>query len=315
MGSILIGRYIQWQCEVRKAMDEYYSVVRALPAPLSDELLTLEPEVAPKVQEVRLRAEQPVFFTIQGKLTLAVQYLVKTKVCACITKTFLQRCFLQLCRYSAYAYEEELRQGFFTIQGGNRIGVAGHRSQGSFTSVASLNLRVARWITCDLPLPVKKYLSSGSGGLLVAGVPGSGKTTFLRTLVQFLSATDEVVCVVDERGELMESETGKGNAPQTTNCDVYTRCPKAEGICMALRCMNPRYIVCDELGTDADIKAVEQGIASGVCFLASVHCDTPQALQQKPKLARLLDTGAFSAAIFLDGRCRPGTVAQWVPLH
>ena len=37
---------------------------------------------------------------------------------------------------------------------------------------------------------------------------------------------------------------------------------------MALRCMNPRYIVCDELGTNADTEAVEQGcigrVLSGV---------------------------------------------------
>lgn len=295
-------------------MDEYYSAVRVLPAPLSDELLALEQKIAPGVQEIRLRAGQPVTFTIQGKLVPAVQYLPKAKVSCCITKTFLQTCFLHLCHYSAYAYEEELRQGFFTVHGGNRIGVAGHRSSGTFSSVSSLNLRVARWITCELPLSVQKYLSAGSGGLLVAGVPGSGKTTFLRTLIQFLSTTNEVVCVVDERGELMLSQGGAENMPQTLNCDVYTRCPKAEGICMALRCMNPRYIICDELGTEEDAKAVEQGIASGVCFLASVHCDTPQSLRRKPQLTRLLHTGAFSAAIFLDGRCRPGTVAQWIPL-
>lgn len=295
-------------------MDEYYSTVRVLPAPLSDELLALEQEIAPSVQEVRLRAGQPVAFTIRGKLVPAAQYLTKTKVTRCITKTFLQTCFLHLCHYSAYAYEEELHQGFFTIQGGNRIGVAGHRSSGNFSSVSSLNLRVARWITCELPLSVKRYLSAGSGGLLVAGVPGSGKTTFLRTLVQFLSATNEVVCVVDERGELMLSRGGTENVTKAMNCDVYTRCPKADGICMALRCMNPRYIICDEIGTEADAKALEQGIASGVCFLASVHCDTPQALRQKPQLTRLINTGAFSAAIFLDGRCRPGTVAQWIPL-
>ena len=32
---------------------------------------------------------------------------------------------------------------------------------------------------------------------------------------------------------------------------------------MALRCMNPQYIICDELGTAADAAALEEGIASG----------------------------------------------------
>lgn len=71
---------------------------------------------------------------------------------------------------------------------------------------------------------------------------------------------------------------------------------------MALRAMNPQYIVCDELGTRRDAAALEEGIASGATFLASVHCDAPESLTRKPQLARLLATGAFGAAVFLTGR-------------
>lgn len=295
-------------------MDEYYSVVNALPPTLSDELRRLDAIIAPAVQEIRLRAGQPAYFTIRGKLVPCTRYLPAAKHCASVSQDLLQDCFLQLCRYSAYAYEEELGQGFLTIRGGNRIGVAGNRSLGGFTRITSLNVRVARWILCELPDPVRKFLTDGAGGLLVAGAPGSGKTTFLRSLVRFLGNTKEIVCVVDERGELMASDNGTVTRGQAVCCDVYTRCSKAEGIRMALRCMNPRYIVCDELGTNADTEAVEQGVASGVCFLASVHCDSPRALQQKPQLAKLCATGAFSAAVFLDGRQKPGTVAQWIQL-
>lgn len=295
-------------------MDEYYSVVDALPSPLSDELKRLDRALAPTIQEIRLRENQPACFTVQGKLIPCAQYLPVAKLVCHISKKQLQDCFLRLCQYSVYAYEEELRQGFFTIRGGNRIGVAGNYGPGGLANVRSLNLRVARWLTCELPVHVQDYLASGNGGLLVAGAPGSGKTTFLRTLVRFLSKSDEIVCVVDERGELMEAESCKLSDGYTAHCDVYTRCSKAQGICMALRCMNPRYIVCDELGTSADTAAVEQGIASGACFLASVHCDSPAALHRKPQLARLCATGAFSAVVFLDGRQKPGTVAKWIPL-
>ena len=97
-------------------------------------------------------------------------------------------------------------------------------------------------------------------------------------------------------------------------CDVYARCTKAEGIAMALRCMNPQVIVCDELGTPGDAEAVAQGVASGVVFFATVHCDDPAGLRKKPALAALLDTGAFAKAAFLSGRSHPGAVAQWVTL-
>lgn len=46
-------------------------------------------------------------------------------------------------------------------------------------------------------------------------------------------------------------------------CDVYTQCTKEAGILMALRCMNPQYIVCDELGTRAEANALEQGWPPG----------------------------------------------------
>lgn len=302
---------IQWQCEVKQAMDEYYHLISALPEPFSEELGKLPDSIAPAVQEIRFRVGQPVLFTVKGKLVKCTDYLPTCRHSAWIGAETLQRCFLHLCHHSAYAYEEELAQGFFTIPGGNRVGVAGTKVQAHFSSITSLNLRVARWVTCHLSTKICQYLSAEKGGLLVAGAPGSGKTTFLRTLVQYLGQTDTIVCVVDERGELM---AGGENRLPDMQCDVYTRCTKAEGIDMALRCMNPRFIVCDELGTAKDAAAVEQGIASGALFVASIHCDSPQMLEKRPQLVRLLETGAFSAAIFLAGRTRPGTVAQWVTL-
>lgn len=302
------------QCEVRTTMDEYYRLAAALPQPLAGELGKLSPRYAPYVQEIRLRRGQPVLFTVQGRLTPCAKFLPGARRAAHIGEADLQACFLHLCQHSVYAYEEELRQGFFTVEGGNRIGVAGSWGGSGFSAVTSLNLRVARWVTCDVPQPVQQYLAEGSGSLLVAGAPGSGKTTFLRTLVQLLSRKDAVVCVVDERCELMAGEGGGGLPTAGMRCDVYTRCPKAEGIEMALRCMNPAFIVCDELGTAQDAAAVERGLATGVRFLASIHCDTPETLRQKPFLQQLLQAGAFRQAVFLDGREKPGTMAEWVAL-
>lgn len=295
-------------------MDEYYRAAAALPQPLAGELGKLSPRYAAYVQEIRLRLGQPVLFTVQGRLTPCSKFLPGVRHAACVQEACLQECFLHLCRHSVYAYEEELRQGFFTIEGGNRVGVAGRWSGEGFSAVTSLNLRVARWVTCELPQRVQAYLAAESGGLLVAGVPGSGKTTFLRTLVQYLSQKDAVVCVVDERGELMAGGDAGFPSAAKLRCDVYTRCPRSEGIEMALRCMNPAFIVCDELGTEQDAAAVERGLASGVRFLVSVHCDAPQALPKKPVLEKLLQADAFRLAVFLDGREKPGTVSEWVAL-
>ena len=112
----------------------------------------------------------------------------------------------------------------------------------------------------------------------------------------------------------MACETGSLPRAAQIRCDVYARCSKPEGIAMALRCMHPQILVCDELGTAEDAQAVAQGVASGVVFFATVHCDTPAGLHKKPPLAALLATGAFAKAAFLSGRTHPGTVAQWVTL-
>lgn len=284
-------------------MDEYYSTIEILPDTLRIELRALRPAVAPRIQEVRLRAGLPVQFTIAGRLQPACRFLPDAKHAACLTKEMLRSCFLSLCRHSVYAHEEELRQGFFTLPNGGRIGVAGTRSPGGFATVTSLNLRISRHLTCALPPPLLEILDTLGAGILVAGVPGSGKTTFLRSMIQYLERSDRILCIADERSELAP-------ALQGTGCDCYTRCSKADGISMALRCMNPQVIVCDELGTAADIAAVEAGLASGVVFLASVHCDNPDHLRRKPQLVRLLGTGAFETVVFLSGREHPGEVAR-----
>lgn len=294
-------------------MDEYYRVVRQLPECFSQRLVQLAPQDAGKIQEIRLRLDQPVQFTVGGKLMPAAAFLGGQMLGEVDAQT-LQACFLQLCDQSVYAHERELKNGYITLPGGHRVGVAGSWQDGYFSCVTSLNLRIARWVTCAVPESVKHYLEKETGGLLVAGVPGSGKTTFLRTLARWLSVQNKVVCVVDERGELMAGGNDGIPGAERIPCDVYTYCPKSEGVLMALRCMNPQYIVCDELGTTAEAAAVEQGLASGVCFLASVHCACASDLFHKPQTARLIQTGAFGGAAFLKGRAAPGVVSEWVDL-
>lgn len=295
-------------------MDAYYFLVRQLPQPFQNEMAVLNPQIAPFVQELRLRVGQPILFTIKGKLTPCTKYLPGAVHCRRLDSQQMQDCFLALCRHSAYAYEDELREGFFTIPGGNRVGVAGVHGPGGFTCVTSLNLRVARWVTCDLSDAVIHALTALTGGILVVGMPGSGKTTYLRSMIQYLGKSDRVFCVVDERGELLWGGSLGLPKDRSIACDVYTQFPKAEAICMALRCMNPQAIVCDELGTEADAAALEIGIASGAVFLASIHGDSIEHLEKRPQLARLLRTGAFDTAVLLAGRSTPGRVAQVVSL-
>lgn len=317
LGSTRGRADIQCWYEVMREMDEYYAVAARLPEPWCDELAALDEASAPRIQEIRLRCGQPVLFTIGGRTRPCTELLPRAKVCAGLDMQALRGCFLALCRHSVYAHETELEDGYFTLSGGHRVGVAGTRGPAGFSAVTSLNLRVARWITCTLPQPVRQRLDNLRCGLLVVGAPGSGKTTFLRSMIEYLGSRDRIFSVVDERGELIGGSIRGLPVEHPVCCDVYTHYPRAQGIMMALRTMNPQAIVCDELGSGADAEAVEAGTASGAVFLASAHYvgqegaePTVNALAARPMLARLLKTGAFSAAIFLDGRERPGMVSR-----
>lgn len=289
-------------------MDEYFQAIRSLPEALSRELAQLNPNVAPYVQELRLRVGKPLLFTIKGRLTPCTKYLPSVCQCALLTPELLRTAFLTLCRYSVYAYEKELQQGFVTVAGGNRVGVAGMVGKNGFTEITSLNFRVARRVVVSLPEELQQILAEMDGGLLIAGAPGSGKTTLLRSITETLCQRERVVCVIDERAELFGEDT------LAYPCDVYSRFPKTEAVSMAIRCMNPQIIVCDELGTAADAAALESGVASGVQFVASVHGETGDELNCSRQMGRLLATGAFRYAVLLGGREHPGTIRKVLTL-
>ena len=91
-------------------MDEYYSVIQFLPEPLRTELKAMPPERAACVQEIRLRAGQAVQFTVGGAWQPAQQLLPAAQTALAIGPRMLRSCFAALCRDSAYAYEDELKQ-------------------------------------------------------------------------------------------------------------------------------------------------------------------------------------------------------------
>ena len=101
-------------------MDEYYSVIQFLPEPLRTELKAMPPERAACVQEIRLRAGQAVQFTVGGAWQPAQQLLPAAQTALAIGPRMLRSCFAALCRDSAYAYEDELKQGYFTLPGAQR---------------------------------------------------------------------------------------------------------------------------------------------------------------------------------------------------
>ena len=213
--------------------------------------------------------------------------------------------------YSMYAFEEEVRNGFLTIQGGHRIGIAGKTVCGqegikTIRQISFLNIRIAgeHKGCADEALP---YIRKGQSiyNTLIISPPGVGKTSLLRDCIRQLSnGTEEYkglkIGVVDERSEIAACYQGRPQNDLGCRTDVMDACPKKEGMLRLLRSMSPQVIGVDELGGKADYEAVEYTLHCGCRLLGTVHGTDMEEMQQKPYLSKWLEQGLFERYLFLE---------------
>ena len=144
-------------------------------------------------------------------------------------------------------------------------------------------------------------------GLL--GPNGAGKTTLLRDLVRRVSVGVEPygprrVSLIDERGEVAVMYRGEPQMDVGPYTDVLDACPKAMGIPMVLRAMNPQVIAVDEITAYQDIRAMTLAAGCGVRLLATIHAADVAELMEKPLYRTLLEERIFKLAVSirkLDG--------------
>ena len=281
-------------------MDEYYRAVRALPTWLAAPLVQLPAQTVVHIQELRLRTDCAVTFTVQGRQCSASALPGCPPALAAMRLDALQieEIFHTLCNGSVHTHERELSEGYLTTAAGNRVGVAGQFVQReghgiTLQKVTSLNLRIARSCTIRLLPALDKLLEQHFTGLLVVGEPGSGKTTLLRTIARTLAERQRLVAVVDERGELFPPE---GPLPPLERIGGVD---KARAVQMA-----------DELGSLEETMALEQGFFSGVDFIASLHAPDAVQAQCRPQVQALLQRGMLRQLVVLAGRETPGCILE-----
>lgn len=275
------------------------------------------------LQEIRMRINQPMIFILNGKETFLSEKGILTKE---LDQAYLLR-KRELCEtiehvssYSRYAFEDEIRQGFLTISGGHRVGLAGRVTveNGKIKTIhyiSFLNIRFTHEVKgCADEIMPFLYEERNLYHTMIISPPGCGKTTLLRDIVRQISdgnamGEGKMVGVVDERSEIAGSYMGTPQNDVGIRTDVLDNCPKAEGMFMLIRSMSPKVIAVDEIGSAEDVKAMETACYCGCKLIATVHGNSLEDIQRKSIFQNLLKQKIFERFIVLSAKKRVGEIA------
>jgi stage III sporulation protein AA len=304
---------------------DLHPVFVCLPPPLREIMERLPSSLAGTLEEIRIRQGRPLaiktgqrecFIDREGRAVPAPGAAYR------VSAEDVWKTVQLISQGSLYAFEEEFRQGFLTLPGGHRVGLAGKAvleagALKTMRDIGSLCFRIARAVP-GAAMSILPHLIDQDGRLyhtLIVSPPRAGKTTVLRDLVRLLSyGVPELgipgcsLGVVDERGEIAASYSGMPQHDLGPRVDVLDHCPKAVGMLMLLRSMSPQVIATDEIGCRQDIEAIWEMVCTGVSVLTTVHASRWQELEQRPYLRELVGEGIFRRYVFLS-RCQgPGTL-------
>lgn len=115
-----------------------------------EEIVGIFPTKIGNLLKDRLNKEQVYELRIKiGKPILVYSKYGESIINYISTKEDMKSIMQKVSNYSLYAYEEDIRQGFITIKGGHRIGIAGEcvMEKGevkTIRNISSVNIRICR---------------------------------------------------------------------------------------------------------------------------------------------------------------------------
>jgi len=309
----LIGRN-KFKYNLRKGSGKlrYEEILKVLPQDINK--LIKDILIEKPVQEIRIKINKPILIYLSASEIL-LPYLVKEED--------LKQILVKISNYSLYAYEEEIKQGYITIKGGHRIGIAGecvlvNREIRTIRNISSINIRICREVIgCSNEL--MKYISDNDRvyNTLIVSPPKCGKTTILRDIARNISdgmpiigLSGKKVSIIDERSEIAACYNGVPQLNVGIRTDVLDNCLKKEGMIMAIRSLSPDILICDEIGTKGDIEALNMAFNSGVNIVVTIHGYSIDDIFNRNIFKDLLENRILERIVILSNRNRVANIEK-----
>src|SRR5699024_1613016 len=290
-----------------------------------DEILRLFPEKMKQAVQTKIADKWPLLQEIRVNIKQSIdQIFYKNKIEWIHSTKPAKNDFIfvlnQLSSFSLYRMEDELREGYITIEGGHRIGLAGKvntlgGSVKAIQHITFLNIRIAKEKK-GIALPILPYIYHAYYlSTLFIGPPQTGKTTFIRDVTRLIATgwkniSAKKVGVIDERSEIGASINGVPQHNLGFRTDVMDACPKAEGMMMMIRSMSPDILVVDEIGSSQDVQALMEAVNAGVTVICTIHGQSMEELKKRPSLQPIFDQNIFQRFIVLKKHVNPGHIQQ-----
>jgi stage III sporulation protein AA len=163
-------------------------VFKCFPARIRDELIqnTTEEEFD-ILEEIRIRNNLPIILKLRQS-----EKIINYIVCSEDMEYIMQK----ICENSIYSYQNQIINGFVTLQGGHRVGIVGtavindENKVSNLNYISSLNFRISRQVLGCSDKIIDEIINKEKNTIyntLIISAPGKGKTTILRDITRNIS--------------------------------------------------------------------------------------------------------------------------------
>ena len=266
------------------------------------------------ITEIRLRVNERIIIVIKNK-----KYFLKdeSNEFVVINRFMLDNFIKKISENSLYAFNDNIINGYITLEKGIRVGLCGtvvmdENKVVTIKDFQSVNIRIPHTIK-NCSVPAYDFLVDDKvKNTLIVSAPGCGKTTFLRDFIFQLNEKSMPlnILIADERNEICSVSNGETNQYLGGFCDIYTNCSKSFAFKNGIRSMSPDVIVTDEIDLDRDLNSLIEAMNCGVNVVATIHARDLKQLKQKKGFDEIIDNKIFSRFVVLTNDEGPGTLSQ-----